>query len=150
MTDSGQAKRRILLAYKYTGTMHKTNIILWIFRILAALIMLQTLYFKFSAQPESVHLFTTLGMEPWGRIGTGVLELIASILILYPRTTAYGAVLGMGLMAGALFFHFTKLGIKWDGDYILFSYASIAFVSCAVLTIACRKVLLKRVGLVKT
>src|ERR1700735_3354134 len=88
------------------------NIILWIFRLLAALIMLQTLWFKFSADPQSVHLFTILGMEPWGRIGIGVLELIASGLILYPRTTGYGAVLGLGLMAGAIFFHLTKLGIK--------------------------------------
>jgi uncharacterized membrane protein YphA (DoxX/SURF4 family) len=130
--------------------MNKTNVILWIFRILAALIMLQTLYFKFSAQPESVHLFTTLGMEPWGRIGIGSLELIASILILYPRTTPYGALLGLGLMAGAIFFHLTSLGIKWDGDYTLFTYAVIVFVSCAVLTIAYRNVLLQRIGIHKT
>ena len=127
--------------------MNKTSIILWIFRILAALIMLQTLYFKFTGQPESVHLFTTLGMEPWGRIGIGVMELIASILILYPRTTPYGALLGVGLMSGAIFFHLTRLGIKWDGDYTLFTYAVIAFVSCAVLVLAGRKVLLQRIGL---
>jgi len=130
--------------------MNKTRIILWIFRILAALIMLQTLYFKFTGQPESVHLFTTLGMEPWGRIGIGTMELIASILILYPRTTSYGALLGMGLMSGAIFFHLTKLGIKWDGDYTLFTYAVIVFASCAVLVVAGRKELLQRIGLVKT
>ncbi|MDO6431615.1 DoxX family protein [Flavitalea sp. BT771] len=124
--------------------------ILWIFRILAALIMLQTLYFKFSAQPESVHLFTTLGMEPWGRIGIGSLELVASALILYPRTTPYGALLGLGLMAGAIFFHLTKLGIRWDGDYTLFAYAVIAFISCAVLIIAYRNVLLQRIGIIKS
>ena len=109
------------------------KIIIWIFRLLAAIIMLQTLYFKFTAHPQSVHLFTILGMEPWGRIGTGMLELIASMLILYPRTTPYGAFLGLGLMSGAIFFHLTKLGIKFDGDYGLFTYAVIAFVSCAVL-----------------
>ena len=130
--------------------MNKTNFILWIFRILAALIMLQTLYFKFTGQPESVHLFTTLGMEPWGRIGIGVMELIASILILYPRTTPYGALLGTGLMSGAIFFHLTRLGIKWDGDYTLFTYAVIVFVSCAVLVVAGRNVLLQHIGLVKT
>ena len=75
------------------------NVFLWILRLVAAVIMLQTLYFKFSGHPQSVHLFTILGMEPWGRIGTGALELIASLLILYPRTTGYGALLGMGLMA---------------------------------------------------
>lgn len=125
------------------------NITLWIFRLLAALIMLQTLYFKFSAHPQSVHLFTILGMEPWGRIGTGVLELIASLLILYPRTTGYGALLGLGLMSGAIFFHLTKLGIKFDGDYVLFTYAMIAFVSCAILVFFYRKNLLKRAGLLR-
>lgn len=125
------------------------TIILWIFRVLAALIMLQTLYFKFSAHPQSVHLFTILGMEPWGRIGTGVLELIASLLILYPRTTGYGAVLGLGLMSGAIFFHLTKLGIKFDGDYVLFLYAVLTFISCAVLALFYRKELLKQTGLVK-
>lgn len=117
---------------------HQT-IILWIFRLLAAVIMLQTLYFKFTAHPQSVHLFTQLGMEPWGRIGTGVLELIASGLILYPRTTGYGALLGLGLMSGAIFFHLTKLGIKFDGDYGLFTYAVLAFISCAVLVLFYRK-----------
>ena len=115
------------------------NIFTWLFRIVAAVIMLQTLYFKFTAQPESVQLFTTLHMEPWGRIGTGVGELIASILILIPRTTLTGALLGLGLMAGALFFHFTKLGIYFGGDAILFSYAAICFVCCAALVIIYRK-----------
>jgi len=108
-------------------------IFVWIIRILAALIMLQTLYFKFTAHPQSVHLFTLLGMEPWGRIGTGIFELIASILILYPRTTGIGAIIGVGLMSGAIFFHLTVLGIKFDGDYGLFIYALIAFVSCIFL-----------------
>lgn len=126
------------------------HILLWVFRILAALIMLQTLYFKFSAHPQSVHLFTILGMEPWGRIGTGVLELIASILILYPRTTGYGALLGLGLMSGAIFFHLTKLGIKFDGDYGLFTYAVLAFISCAVLVLFYRKDLLRQARVVKS
>ena len=119
-----------------------TNIFLWMLRLLAAVILLQTLYFKFTAHPQSVKLFTELGMEPWGRIGTGIFELIASILILYPRTTGYGAVLGMGLMAGALFFHLTKLGIVFDGDAVLFTYALIVFISCAILVLFYRKQLL--------
>jgi len=119
------------------------TIILWILRLLAAVILLQTLYFKFTAHPQSVKLFTELGMEPWGRIGTGVLELIASVLILFPRTTGYGALLGMGLMAGALFFHLTKLGIVFDGDAILFIYALIVFTSCTILTFFYRKDILK-------
>jgi uncharacterized membrane protein YphA (DoxX/SURF4 family) len=125
------------------------NIFLWILRLLAAVILLQTLYFKFTADPQSVHLFTILGMEPYGRIGIGVLELIASLLILYPRTTGYGAVLGVGLMAGALFFHLTKLGIVFDGDAVLFIYALIVFVSCSILVFIYRKELLRTVGLSK-
>lgn len=115
------------------------TIFTWLFRILAAVIMLQTLYFKFTAQSESVQLFTQLGMEPWGRIGTGVAELIASVLILVPRTTLLGALLGLGLMSGAIFFHLTKLGIYFGGDAILFSYAVICFVCCAALAILYRK-----------
>jgi len=106
------------------------SILTWTLRIVATFIMLQTLYFKFSAHPQSVKLFTELGMEPWGRIGTGVMELIASVLILYPRTTGIGALLGTGLMSGAIFFHLTKLGIKFDGDYGLFTLALIAFLCC--------------------
>jgi uncharacterized membrane protein YphA (DoxX/SURF4 family) len=113
--------------------MKLSNIFLWILRLLAAFIMLQTLYFKFTGHEQSVRLFTQLGMEPWGRIGTGVFELIASILILFPRTTGYGAALGLGLMSGAIFFHLTKLGIKFDGDYGLFLYAVIAFICCLIL-----------------
>jgi uncharacterized membrane protein YphA (DoxX/SURF4 family) len=122
-------------------------LLIWLLRVLAALIMLQTLYFKFTAHPQSVHLFTELGMEPWGRIGTGVFELIASVLILYPRTTGWGALLGLGLMSGAIFFHLTKLGIKFDGDYGLFTYAAVAFVCCAALFILFRKQVLGALGL---
>lgn len=115
-------------------TIQRKNIILWVFRLLAAVIMLQTLFFKFTAAEESVYIFSRLGMEPWGRIGTGVGELIASILILIPATTAFGALLGLGLISGAIFFHLTKLGIvvKDDGGQ-LFIYALLVFVSCLVL-----------------
>lgn len=123
--------------------MRYRTILLWVLRLLAAVIMLQTLYFKFTGQPESVKLFIEIGMEPWGRYGTGVMELIASILILYPRTTGYGALLGLGLMTGAIFFHLTKLGIEFGGDAVLFTYALIVFICCAVLTIFYRKDFLK-------
>jgi hypothetical protein len=101
------------------------------FALLAALIMLQTLYFKFSGAPESVFIFTTLGIEPFGRIGVGVLELIASILIIMPKTRVYGSILGVGLMMGAIFSHLTKLGIvvMKDGGYL--------FILCLVVLIGC-------------
>lgn len=109
---------------------------LWALRIIAAALMLQTLWFKFSGAEESVYIFSSLGMEPWGRIGTGVLELVASLLILYPRTTFIGAAMGAGLMSGALFFHLTKLGIQIKGDGgQLFAYALIVFGSCVTLLI---------------
>jgi uncharacterized membrane protein YphA (DoxX/SURF4 family) len=106
---------------------------IWILRLIPAIILLQTLYFKFTAQPESVQLFTRIGMEPYGRIGTGVLELVAAILILIPRYTGYGAILGLVMMTGALYFHLTKIGIFFGGDALLFIYAVVTFVCCALL-----------------
>lgn len=120
------------------------TIIYWILRLVAAVIMLQTLFFKFTASPESVYIFSTLGMEPWGRIGTGILELIASILILVPRTTAFGALLAVGLMSGAIFFHLTKLGVEVQGDGgLLFTYALLVLISSLVLAIVYRYQLLR-------
>jgi uncharacterized membrane protein YphA (DoxX/SURF4 family) len=124
------------------------NIVFWTLRGVAAIIMLQTLFFKFSASPESVYIFTTVGMEPWGRIATGILELVASILLLIPRTTGFGAVLGAGLMAGAIFLHLTLLGIEVQGDSgMLFIYALIVLISCTILAVAYRGQVL---GLLKT
>ena len=75
-------------------------------------------------------------MEPWGRIGIGVLELIASLLILFPATTGIGAVMGMGLMSGAIYFHLTVLGlvVQQDGGQ-LFVYALLVFVTCLLLVL---------------
>jgi len=112
----------------------------WTLRILAAIIMLQTLFFKFSGAEESVYIFSKLGMEPWGRIGTGVIELVASTLLLVPRTTAIGALLGLGVMSGALFFHLTRLGIVVMDDHgQLFIYALLVFISCGVLAWSFRR-----------
>lgn len=123
----------------------------WALRIIAAFILLQTLFFKFSGAEESIYIFSTLGMEPWGRIGSGVLELIASVLILYPRTTFIGAALGAGLMSGAIFFHLTKLGlvVKNDGG-LLFIYALLVFISCVLLLIIYRKQLVDTIKLIFT
>ena len=106
----------------------------WLLRIAAAAIMLQTLFFKFSAAPESVYIFTTVGIEPWGRIATGIAELVASLLILWPRTTWMGAILGLGIMSGALLSHLFILGyeIMGDGGQLVW-YAVIVWVSSAVL-----------------
>lgn len=110
-----------------------TNIAPWLLRAIAALIMLQTLFFKFTGHPESVGLFTELGVEPWGRIGTGIFELIASILILIPAVSFLGAALGVGLMTGAIGAHLTVLGVAYGGDPLLFIYAVIVFIACLIL-----------------
>jgi uncharacterized membrane protein YphA (DoxX/SURF4 family) len=117
------------------------KIILWLLRLIPAAIMLQTLYFKFTAHPQSVKLFTILGLEPWGRITIGIFELIASVLLLFNRTVLPAAVLGVGLMCGALFFHLTNnaIGINFDGDPILFIYALITLACCLALVFAKRK-----------
>jgi uncharacterized membrane protein YphA (DoxX/SURF4 family) len=109
-----------------------TLILYWIARLVAAIIMLQTLYFKFTGADESVYIFTQMGIEPWGRIGTGVAELIASVLILIPATAWVGAVLALGLMLGAIGSHLTVLGIEvqQDGGQ-LFMYAVAVAVSAA-------------------
>jgi putative oxidoreductase len=112
----------------------------WSLQIISALIMAETLFFKFTAAPESVYIFSTLGMEPYGRIGTGIVELIASILLLIPSLVWLGAGLGVGLMSGAIMSHLTQLGIVVlnDGGR-LFIYAMIVFISCFILLILNRK-----------
>lgn len=112
----------------------KNPIILWIVKLIAVVILLQTLYFKFTAAEESVYIFQTLGIEPFGRIGSGVVELIASILILIPRTTLLGALLGLGTMLGAIFSHIFVLGIEVQNDGgTLFVLAVITLISCLFL-----------------
>jgi len=97
-------------------------------RILIALILLQTLYFKFTGAPESRYIFETVGMEPWGRIGSGIAELCAVILLFVPGLTWAGALLALGVISGAIFFHLTKLGIVVQDDGgLLFSLACVVF-----------------------
>lgn len=105
-------------------------------RLIAAILMLQTLYFKFTAQPESVYIFSQVGAEPWGRIATGVAELIASILLLLPATVALGALMATCIMAGAIATHAFVLGIEVQGDDgLLFAYATIIFLASMLLLV---------------
>jgi len=105
------------------------TVLSWVLRITAAIILLQTLFFKFTAAPESVYIFTKVGAEPWGRIGSGVVELIAAILILTPRFAWLGSLVAIGVMAGAILSHITVLGIEVQGDKgLLFALALIVFV----------------------
>jgi hypothetical protein len=114
----------------------RQNILNWILQIIVAVILLQTLFFKFSGAAESVYIFKTLGAEPWGRYASGVLELAASVLLLMPRTVWMGAVLSLGVISGAIFAHLTKLGIALTavndrGE--LFALAMVVFIGSAVI-----------------
>src|SRR5262245_21764033 len=113
----------------------------WILRGIAAVILLQTLFFKFTGAKESVYIFSTLGIEPWGRIGSGIAELIASTLLLMPSTVAFGALLSLGVITGAIVSHLTKLGIALPavGDHgELFALALIVFVCSGALLLMYR------------
>jgi putative oxidoreductase len=106
----------------------------WALQLIVAGILLQTLFFKFTGAAESVYIFSTLGAEPWGRIGSGVVELAAAILLLYPATVTIGAVLALGVIAGAIVSHLTVLGIEVQGDGgLLFFLALAVFVSSAAI-----------------
>lgn len=109
------------------------NIISWILRLFAAAILLQTLYFKFTGAPESIYIFERVGMEPYGRYGSGVAELIAAILLLIPKTAWLGAVMGIGVISGAILFHLTSLGIEVQGDGGLLFYLAIVVLVCCLL-----------------
>jgi len=112
----------------------KSSIFIWIVKLVAVIILLQTLFFKFTAAPESVYIFSTLGIEPFGRIGSGIVELVASILILIPRTTLLGSILGLGTMSGAIISHLTVLGIEVNDDGgTLFILANVTFICCVIL-----------------
>ena len=115
-------------------------------QLVAAGILLQTLFFKFTGAEESVYIFSTLGIEPWGRIGSGVVELAASGLLLYPPTAAVGAMLAAGSMAVAILSHLTVLGISVrDDGGTLFALAVTVFVASAVV-LALRRAQLPVVG----
>lgn len=104
----------------------------WTCRIVAAVVLLQTLFFKFSGAPESVYIFQKVGLEPWGRYGSGGAELIAAVLLLTPRFCWAGALLAMGVMAGAIASHLTVLGVVVQDDGgLLFGLAMLVF-ACSI------------------
>ncbi|WP_299442166.1 DoxX family membrane protein [uncultured Aquimarina sp.] len=105
-----------------------------VLRIVVAIILIQTLRFKFTAHPDSVYIFSKVGLEPYGRIAIGISELIAGVLILIPKTVWIGATLTLGVIGGAIFMHITKLGIEINGDGgILFITAMLTFILSAII-----------------
>ena len=122
--------------------------VVWILRFAVAALLLQTLYFKFTGAPESVYIFQTLGIEPWGRLASGAAELVAAVLLLLPRTAVWGAVLSLDIISGAILSHLTLLGIEVQGDGgLLFGLAVAVFVGSAVIAWHGRETLL---GLLRT
>lgn len=108
----------------------------WLLQAVVAVILVQTLFFKFTGAEESIFIFTTLGAEPWGRIGSGLVELAASILLLMPRAAVHGAMLALGTMAGAIMSHLTVLGIDIQGDGgLLFTLALLVFTASGTIVI---------------
>jgi uncharacterized membrane protein YphA (DoxX/SURF4 family) len=115
--------------------MKSKHLLLWVCRVIAALIMLQTLYFKFTAAPESVYIFSQVGMEPEGRIATAIAELVASILILIPKTSLVGASMAFFIMMGAIATHIGILGIEVmnDGGQLFFYAITVAAASFYII-----------------
>jgi uncharacterized membrane protein YphA (DoxX/SURF4 family) len=115
------------------------TIIEWVLRIFIAFLLFQTSYYKLIAHPDAVHMFTVLGMEPGGRITIGLLEFIAPLLVVYPKTTGIGALLSAALMVGAIFTHLTKLGISLNGGTTLFTMAVMVLTASLALIVFERK-----------
>lgn len=119
-----------------------SKLIFWTIRIIPAIIMLQTLYFKFTAAPEPIHIFSTLlgKYEAYGRIGTGIIELIAGLLLLYPKTSVFGAIFGASTMSGAIFSHLFILGISvkyYMAENVLVNDKGSLFLSALITLVCC-------------
>lgn len=112
----------------------KSNKVILALRIIVAIILVQTLRFKFTGHPDSVYIFETVGLEPYGRIGIGILELIAGFLLVIPKTAWIGATLTLGIIGGAIIMHLTKLGIEVKGDGgVLFYTAITTFILSGII-----------------
>jgi hypothetical protein len=113
----------------------------WVLQLVVAGILLQTLFFKFTGAAESVYIFGSVGrylhlpaVEPWGRIGSGVVELVAAVLLLFPGTAPIGALIAMGVISGAIVSHLLILGIDVQGDGgLLFGLALVVFAGSAIV-----------------
>lgn len=128
-----------------TQISRSAGFISWLFQILSAIILLQTLYFKFSGAQETVYIFETVGMEPWGRYASGLVELISGLLLLIPGLSWLGALMALLVISVALFFHITILGTEIMGDGgALFYLATTVFISCIAI------IWIRRVELVST
>jgi hypothetical protein len=129
------------------------TVVSWMLQLAVAGILLQTLFFKFTGAEESVYIFSSVGkfvgiaaVEPWGRIGSGVLELVASILLLVPAIASRGAILTIGVMAGAVASHLVILGIEVKGDGGLLFALAVAALTGSVVVLILRRTQIPVVG----
>ncbi|WP_027393706.1 DoxX family membrane protein [Aquimarina latercula] len=105
-----------------------------VLRIIVAIILIQTLRFKFTGHPDSIYIFSKVGLEPYGRIATGIVELIAGVLLLIPKTVWIGATITLGVIGGAIFMHITKLGVEINNDGgVLFITALLTFALSGII-----------------
>lgn len=105
-----------------------------VLRIIVAIILIQTLRFKFTGHPDSIYIFSKVGLEPYGRIATGIVELIAGVLLLIPKTVWIGATITLGVIGGAIFMHITKLGVEINNDGgVLFITALLTFILSGII-----------------
>ena len=112
----------------------RRRVVSWLLQVGVAGILLQTLFFKFTGAAESVYIFSKLGLEPWGRIGSGVVELIAAVLLLVPGTVTLGAIVALGVITGAIVSHLRTLGIVvMDDGGLLFVLALLVFLGSALI-----------------
>jgi hypothetical protein len=123
-----------------------TSVLAWLCQLAAAAILLQTLFFKFTGAEESRWIFSTLGVEPWGRIASGVVELVAAALLFHPRTAALGALLAAGVMAGAILSHLFVLGISVKNDGGLLFGLAAAVLAASSLVVFLRRAELPLIG----
>jgi putative oxidoreductase len=118
----------------------------WAVQILVAVILAQTLFFKFTYASETQVIFANRGGRP-AATALGVIELICAILLLTPRGSALGALVSLAVTSGAIFTHLTSLGIQivdpstGQGDHgLLFGLAiTVAAGSLIVLWIRWRQ-----------
>lgn len=120
-------------------------------RALIAAVLLQTLWFKFRAAPESVMIFSALHAEPWGRIAAGVTELIAAVLLVVPQTVVFGALLTICSMLGAVAAHVFVIGISVQNDGgLLFGLALLLFFGALALLVLRKTELAQRLQQIRS
>lgn len=113
--------------------MNVKNLVSHFLRLSLILILFQTLFFKFTGAPESVYIFSQLGIEPLGRYATGIIEIFAIVLLLVPKTYGFGSLVALGTMAGATLSHIFVLGIEVQEDGGLLFFLALYCLFSAIL-----------------